>query len=117
MPVAVAGDGHRVDREHRPAGRSQAGHQQPPAGLDRDRDRLLGAVSGLSEQLHQGREPVRIVTDASAGDRLTVGVDQGHVMVILGPVDPTEHPQRHHSPVPRSAISLPVEPLQGNAAP
>jgi hypothetical protein len=93
VPVAVAGDGHRVDREHRPAGGAQARHQQPAAGLDRDRDRRLGAVTGVGEQLQQERESGRVVADASLGDQLAVGVDEGHVVVVLGPVDTAEHCQ------------------------
>jgi hypothetical protein len=51
VSVAIAGHGHRVDREHLAAGRAQAGHQQAATGFDRDRDRRLRVVAGVGEQL------------------------------------------------------------------
>jgi hypothetical protein len=43
VPVTVAGHRHRVDGVDLPAGRAQAGDQQPARGLDRHRDRVFGA--------------------------------------------------------------------------
>jgi hypothetical protein len=93
VPVSVAGDGHRVDRVDLPAGGAQARDEQAAAGFDRDRDRRLGAVTGVGEQLQQQRESVRVVADTSLGDQLAVGVDERHVVMVFGPIDTAEHCQ------------------------
>jgi hypothetical protein len=91
VPVAVACHGHRVDREHRPSGGAQAGGQQPPRGLDRYRDRVLGAVAVLGQQGQQARQSGRVIVDASPRQQAALPIDQGDVVVILGPVDATLH--------------------------
>jgi hypothetical protein len=83
MALPIAGHRQRVDGIDRPAGGAQAGHQQAPGGLDRDRDRCLQAVAGLGQQLQQPGKPGRVVTDAPLGDQAAVGVDHGHVVVVL----------------------------------
>ena len=72
VPVPVAGHGHRVDRVDLPAGGAQAGGQQPARGLDRHRDRVIGAVAVLGEQFQQRGQPGRVVADAAAGQQLAV---------------------------------------------
>jgi hypothetical protein len=53
VAIAVAVHRLRVDRVHLASGGAQAGHQQAPAGLDGHRDRVLGVVSGVDEQLQE----------------------------------------------------------------
>jgi hypothetical protein len=100
VPIAVARDRHRVDREHRASAGAQAGDQQPPVGLDRHRDRVFSVVAGLGQQLQQDREPRRVVADAPLRELFSVSVDQRDVVMILGPVDTAEH-CRHRVPLRR----------------
>jgi hypothetical protein len=93
VPVPIAGYRQRVDREYLAAGRAQARHEQAAAGFDGDRDWLLAAFAGGDEQLQQCGEPGGVVADAAFGDQVAVGVDQGDVVVVFGPVDATEHSQ------------------------
>jgi hypothetical protein len=67
VPVAVAGDCHRVDRVDGAPGGAQAGGQQAARGLDRDRDRVFGAVAVLGEQFQQPGQPGRVVADPQPG--------------------------------------------------
>ena len=99
VPVPVAGHGHRVDGVDPAAGGAQAGGQQPARGLDRHRDRVIGAVAVLGEQAQQRGEPGGVVADAAAGQQLPVPVCQGDVVVVFGPVDPAEHVHDLHLPV------------------
>jgi hypothetical protein len=59
VPLAVARDRQRVDREHLIAGREQRLHPRAAVGLDPDDDplRLLGAAAVLPDQLVQQRDP------------------------------------------------------------
>jgi hypothetical protein len=99
VPVAVACHGHRVDREHRPSGGPQAGGQQPPRGLDRDRDRILGAVAVLGQQGQQAGQSGRVIVDTSPRQQVAALVYQGDVVVVLGPVDAAVHVTHGWSPV------------------
>jgi hypothetical protein len=83
MALPVAGHRQWIDRIDRPASGAQAGDQQPPGGLNRDRDRRLRAVARLGQQLQQLGKPSRVVTDAPLGDQVAGGVDHGHVVVVL----------------------------------
>jgi hypothetical protein len=98
FPIASGRKG--VDPIDVPAGGLQAGDQQPPRGLDRDRDQLTptlalslvavlaaGAVM-LGEHGQQLGEPGRVVADPPLGHNRTVRGDQRDVVVVLGPVDP-----------------------------
>jgi hypothetical protein len=87
VPFPVAGHSHRVDREHRAPSRAQRGHQQPPRGLDRDRDQILGAVAGGGEHLGQRAESGRVVTDALLGHQFSGTVDDRDVVMAFGPVN------------------------------
>ncbi len=98
VPVPVAGHRHRVDRVDLAAGAAQAGGQQPARGLDRHRDRVLGAVAVLGQQAQQLGQPGRVVADPAAGQQRAVPVYQGDVVVVLGPVDAAEHIHKHSSP-------------------
>lgn len=53
VPVAVAGRGQWVDREHLPLALPQQRNQQAARGLDRDRNRVLRAVAVLGEQFQR----------------------------------------------------------------
>jgi hypothetical protein len=92
IPVSV--HCFRVDREHLPPGRAQAGDQQAATGLDRHRYRVVRAVSGIGKQLQQQqREPGGVVADAPLGQQHSFRIDQGHVVMVLGPVAAAEHSQ------------------------
>ncbi len=65
MAVAVAGGGHRVDREDLAFAGPQHGHQQAPGGLDRDRDRGVFGVAVLGEQVQQQLIAGSIIGDAA----------------------------------------------------
>ncbi|GGW97076.1 hypothetical protein GCM10010383_28610 [Streptomyces lomondensis] len=67
VPVAVAGGGHRVDREHLPLAGPQDGHEHAPRGLDRDRDRVLLAVAVLDQQVQQDLVARSVVGDVPLG--------------------------------------------------
>jgi hypothetical protein len=45
------------------------------------------------ERLEQQRVTGRVVADTPFGDQHAFCIDQGHVMVVLSPVDAAEHPQ------------------------
>ena len=86
-PFPIAGHGHRVDREHRPPTGTQGGDQQSARSLDRDRDRVLGAVAGVGEHLDQSGEPGRVVADALFGHQLPITADDCDVVMPFSPVD------------------------------
>ena len=83
MPLPVAGHRQRVDGIDGTAGNAQAGHQQAPGGLDRHRHRLVHTVAGLGQHLQQLPIASRVVTDAPLGHQAAVGVDHGHVVMVL----------------------------------
>jgi hypothetical protein len=111
VPISISGHRQRVDREHFASGRAQACNQQAAAGLDGDRDRLLAAVAGGGEHLQQRGEPGGVVADAAFGHQLALGVDQGDVVMVFGPVDATEHSQDLVPPL----MSWPSVPVRGGA--
>lgn len=94
FPIASGRKG--VDRVDVAPGGLQAGDQQPPGGLDRDRDQLtpalalVVAVGGvmLSEHGQQLGEPGRVVADPPLGYNGAIRGDQRDVVMVLGPVDP-----------------------------
>jgi hypothetical protein len=106
VAVPVAGHRHRIDRVDIAAGRAQTRDQQAARGLDRYRDRVLGAVAVIGEQAQQDGEPGRVAADAAAGQQLPVGADEGDVVVVLSPVDPAEHIHKQSSALPLRAGSL-----------
>jgi hypothetical protein len=59
-------------------------------GLDRHRNRVLGAITGSSEHFDELGEPVKVVGDAFLGDELTAVVDDGDVVMGFGPIDAAE---------------------------
>lgn len=87
----VAGDGHRVDRIDRPSGLPKRGNEQSARGFDRHWDRVIVVVAGISQHGHQLGEAVSGLGDAALGHQLAVGVDQGDVVIPVGPVDAAEH--------------------------
>jgi hypothetical protein len=88
VPFPVAGRRGRIDREDLASPGTQRGDQQPVGGLERDGYRGLGTVAVLDQEIHQ-QPPVsgRVVIDTRGGEHRAVLVDQGDLMVLLGPVD------------------------------
>ena len=80
-----------VDRVDLPAGGTQARGQQSAWCLDRYRDRFLGVVAMLGQQRQQRGQAGCIVVDPLPGQQPAIAVDQRDVVVILRPVDATEH--------------------------
>jgi len=76
---------------------AQTGHQQAAAGLNRHRNGIIRAIAGVGQQRNQGGETGRIVADPPLGDQCSLVVDQGDVVVGLGPIDPTKHPHDRSS--------------------
>lgn len=93
VPFPVAGHRHRVDGVNLAAAGTQCRDQQPARGLDRHRDRVLGAVAGLGQHHGQFREPLDGLGDPPLGHQPAFGVDQGDVVLAFCPVDPAEHVQ------------------------
>lgn len=60
-----------VDREHLPLAGPQHGDEEAAGGLDRDWDRILGAVAVLGEQIQQDLVAGGVVGDVALGDELT----------------------------------------------
>jgi hypothetical protein len=92
FPVASGRKG--VDRIDVAPGGLQAGDQQPPGGLDRDRDQLTPALAletaagvMVSEHGQQLGEPGRVVADPPLGDNGAIRGDQRDVVMVLSPVD------------------------------
>jgi hypothetical protein len=90
VTLSVAGHRERDDRVHRPTGRAQRGDQQSPGCFDCHRNRVLSPVAGGGEHLDELSETCRIVGNAFLGDQMSVAVDDGDVVVGLGPVDAAE---------------------------
>jgi hypothetical protein len=88
VPVTVARRGERIDRVNLPGARAQGGDEQALAGFDRHRDRVLGRVPVVGEQFHQVPVACGVVGDPAFGPQHAGAVDDGNVMVALGPVDP-----------------------------
>ena len=74
VAVAIAGGGHRVDREHLIARRDERGDEQAPVGLDPDDH--LGRIFGMrSDQLVEtGRSPRRPRAAGLAAEAPALGV-------------------------------------------
>ncbi len=87
VTLAVPSYCHGIDRVDLPAGGAQAGEEQTSCGFDGDGDGVPWIVTGLGEQAEQLAVAFRVIVDVPFGDELTGLVHQGHVMVILGPVD------------------------------
>jgi hypothetical protein len=105
---------------------AQRGHPQPAIGFSPHRDRILGAVTGLSQQRQQLREADRVVADPSACHNTPVVIDHRDVVMAAGPIDaaiqaqglitplvgaspvPGEVERRPNRGIPRSVISVAV---------
>jgi hypothetical protein len=114
VPLAVAGDSHRVDREHWTASRSQRGDQQTAGSFDRHWDWLLAGVAEFGEQVGQFGEAGDILVDPLLRHQLAVDVDHGQVVMAFGPVDPAEQCQPTTS---GRSVSLLVKSQRERAAP
>jgi hypothetical protein len=96
MPVPVPAGRLRVDLEHLMPRGAYRSHEQTAAGLDRHvhRDELLtgpgtGIGGGVLGQQHQQcRQSGGVLPDAPRGQHVPGIVDDGHVVVMRGPVDP-----------------------------
>ncbi|GGY90214.1 hypothetical protein GCM10010343_14620 [Streptomyces avidinii] len=73
VAVAIAGGRHRVEREDLPGAGAECGDQQAAAGLDRHRNRHLGAVAVISQQVQQDLIALQVVADAALGQQLARG--------------------------------------------
>ena len=91
VPIPVTRHRQRVDREHRPAGRTQRGDEQTAAGLYRHGNQLFAVVAVLGQHAEQLGEAGHVVTDPQLRQRLALVINQRDVVVIVGPVDPAEH--------------------------
>ncbi len=91
VAVPVAGHGHRVDWVDLPPGGAKGGGQQPARGLDRHRDGIVWAVAMFGEQGQQRGQAGCVIADSLSGQQSAISVDQGDVVVILGPVDAAEN--------------------------
>ena len=107
-PLPVTRHGHRVDREHRPSTATQSRHQQSARGLDRDRNRVLGAVARVGKHPGQSGEPRRVVADALSGHQLAIAIDDRDVVMPFSPVDSAETVQSSTSI--NSGVPLDPEP-------
>ncbi len=87
VPLPVASDRPWVDRKHCQAGCLQRHHDQVLVGLDRDRHRTR-VVGVLGEQRHQLPEPGQACVNLASAQNLTALVQDGDVVMRLGPVDP-----------------------------
>jgi hypothetical protein len=106
VAVAVAVHRHRVDRVHLVAGSDQRADQQPAVGLDPDHDlvRLLGMTR---DALVEPADTGRTVTDLELLQRGPLGVEDAHLVGVLGPVDPNvDH--AHHVPLVACAVWAPA---------
>jgi hypothetical protein len=95
VAVAVTIHRHRVDREHPIADLPQRVHEQAAIGLQRDPD-LAAGRSQTIQQLDQGAESGKIITDPLLGQHPTRQIDDRDVVVLLGPVDPAVNLHRRH---------------------
>jgi hypothetical protein len=64
------------------------------ASLDGDRDRGVGAVAVRGEGVEQQRPASGVVTDTSLQEHGPGVVDEGDVVVVVGPVNPAEQCHR-----------------------
>jgi hypothetical protein len=115
VPIAIARYRHRVDRIDFPSGGAQAGDQQATAGLDGHRDGIISTVAGVGEQGDQGGEAGCVVADPPLSNQCSLTVDQGEVVVGLGPVDATKHLQDRVPPVDRRDLIPGSKPGPGHA--
>ncbi|GAA2795272.1 hypothetical protein GCM10020219_078140 [Nonomuraea dietziae] len=87
MAFAITGDSHGIDRVDLPASRTKRGDKQAAGCFDRNGNRGLWAVASLGKHGEQLVEAVDGLADALFGDQGAVLVDEGDVVVFLGPVD------------------------------
>ena len=102
MPLPIAGHLHRIDREHRVAGRQQGLHPRAPFGLDPDHHLggLTGRVEMLGDQLVQHGDADQPLRQSPASQLPSGIIFDLDVVVGLGPVIADEQ-QLHPSVPPR----------------
>jgi hypothetical protein len=110
VAVAVAADGQRVDRIHLIAGRDQRAHEQAAVGLGPDHD--LGRVGDQAgQQLMQHGQPGQPLGHPPGRHHPAALVHDGHIMVLLGPVQPDEqHPSSSPGSTCWSSLRKPATP-------
>jgi len=87
MAIPVAADGQRVDRIHLVTGRDQGTDEQATVGLGSDHH--LGRVLGLAgQQLMHQPQPSQPVCHPPGRQQAAVGGHHGHIVVVLGPIEP-----------------------------
>lgn len=114
VSVAVSCRRQRVDRVDGPLAGAQGSDQQTPAGLDGHRYRVFGVVAVLGEQIQQELVVGRVVADTAFGQELSGVVDQGHIVMGLGPVDTAEH---GHAVLQSFAVRAGGEPVRATRRP
>jgi hypothetical protein len=92
MAVAVAADLQRVDPIHLVAGRHQRAHEQAPVGLGPHHH--LGRVGDqASQQPVQDGQPAQALRHPPRRNHPPVLGHDGHIMMLLSPIEPDEqHP-------------------------
>jgi hypothetical protein len=98
IPLAVAGDGHRVDRVDLAAGGAKRGDQEAAGRLDRDWDRVSGGVARLGQHRHQLAEALDGLLDPAPGHARAILIGDRDVMMSLGPVNAARDLQGARSP-------------------
>jgi hypothetical protein len=95
LPMTFPIPSHRpgIDRVHGEPSRHQRHHDQVLIGLDGDRH-PSGLAAVFSDQRQQLGEPVEPGIDPLLGHRPAGVVDQGDVIMPLGPVDPARDSHR-----------------------
>ena len=87
IPGPIPRGRQRVNRIDHPPGFAQRRHPQPAVGFDAHRDRVLGAIAGLSQQRQQLREAGRVVADPPTHHHTPVVIDHSDIVMFCGPID------------------------------
>lgn len=90
IPIAIPRDCERVDREYCTTGGSHAGHQQPGAGFNRDRQGFAVRVV-LGQHSEQSAQSFGVIADPLGDQHHACLIDNRQVVMTLGPVDPARH--------------------------
>ena len=90
VPLAVARRRHRVDRQHRVAGRDQRADEQAAVGLG-GHDHLRWISDVGCDQLVEPADALQAIGQAAAAEPAAITVLDQHVMVGLRPVMTNKH--------------------------
>ena len=98
MPLTVPCHRQRIDRVHLASGATQTGDHQTVRCLNSDGNGLDLVVTVLSQEREQQLIANCVVIDPPLRHHDAGLIDEGHVVVIFSPVDPTEHLHKQHPP-------------------